>query len=131
MGKEFYSESLAIPYEDEEEKNMFKDCRLCGAKPDAVDNTGWLHLEVDTTIGPLTTKSVCPNCVRRITANSESDEPDPPANSPSFAKELENLINCHSIENGSNTPDFILAEYLMGCLRAYENACKQKEAWHR
>jgi len=37
-----------------------------------------------------------------------------------FKKELEHLINMHSIENGSNTPDFILAEYLCDCLAAYE-----------
>jgi hypothetical protein len=27
-----------------------------------------------------------------------------------FRKELETTINCHSRENGSDTPDFILAE---------------------
>jgi len=33
-----------------------------------------------------------------------------------FKQELEHLINKHSMENRSNTPDFILADYLVRCL---------------
>lgn len=39
-----------------------------------------------------------------------------------FQKELEQLINRHSVENGSNTPDYVLAQYLVACLAAYEGA---------
>jgi len=39
-----------------------------------------------------------------------------------FHKELESLINRYSKENGSNTPDWVLAEYLERCLTAF-NAC--------
>lgn len=39
-----------------------------------------------------------------------------------FRKELQNLINCHSMENQSKTPDFILAEYLTSCLAAFDHA---------
>ncbi len=39
-----------------------------------------------------------------------------------FRKELEVLINRHSKENGSDTPDFILAEFLDGCLSAFDTA---------
>ena len=47
-----------------------------------------------------------------------------------FKKELENLINMHSVENGSNTPDFILAEYLCDCLSAYEKIHADNEKWY-
>ena len=47
-----------------------------------------------------------------------------------FRKELEKLINCHSIENGSNTPDFILAEYLVDCLMNYEKIHNANEEWY-
>jgi hypothetical protein len=36
----------------------------------------------------------------------------------------------HSMENGSNTPDFILANYLVDCLRAFERASNQREHWY-
>lgn len=36
-----------------------------------------------------------------------------------FKKELEKLINAHSIDNLTNTPDFILAEYLVGMINEY------------
>jgi hypothetical protein len=39
-----------------------------------------------------------------------------------FQEELEKLINRHSMENGSNTHDFILAEYLKGCLLGFDRA---------
>lgn len=45
-------------------------------------------------------------------------------------KELERAINCVSAENGSNTPDFILAEYLVSCLAAFNVASRQREAWY-
>lgn len=39
-----------------------------------------------------------------------------------FKKDLAKLINCYSRENLSNTPDYILAEYINDCLNAYEKA---------
>ena len=44
-----------------------------------------------------------------------------------FEKKLVKLINEESLENGSNTPDFLLARYLVNCLRNYEEICKLKE----
>ena len=37
-----------------------------------------------------------------------------------FIKDLAIVINVHNRENVSNTPDFILAQYLYNCLRAFE-----------
>jgi hypothetical protein len=47
-----------------------------------------------------------------------------------FAKELESLINKHSQENGSNTPDFMLAEYLVNCLDNYNNIISKRDMWN-
>lgn len=47
-----------------------------------------------------------------------------------FQKELESLINRHSKENGSDTPDFILAEYLNDCLTAFDKAAKARAKWY-
>lgn len=46
-----------------------------------------------------------------------------------FKEALENLINGYSLENGSNTPDFILAEYMTDCLLAYEKAVGSRDKW--
>jgi hypothetical protein len=45
-------------------------------------------------------------------------------------KDIEHVINCNLAENGSNTPDYILAEYLMGCLAAYEKAVTARDRWY-
>ena len=50
---------------------------------------------------------------------AENKDPPPPA---SFNAELRALINRHSRESDSHTPDFILAEYLERCLTAFEIA---------
>jgi len=47
-----------------------------------------------------------------------------------FRRELEALINKHSRENMSHTPDFILAEYLATCLFTFEAAVRERERWH-
>lgn len=44
--------------------------------------------------------------------------------------EITELLNKHSRENASDTPDFILAEYLLGCLEAFELAVSRRESWH-
>ena len=46
-----------------------------------------------------------------------------------FAAELEKLVNRFSIENKSNTPDFILAEFLLHCLTAFEATSLRRETW--
>lgn len=48
-----------------------------------------------------------------------------------FRAELETLINRHSKENGSATPDFILADYMADCLDAYDKAVTRRTEWHK
>jgi hypothetical protein len=45
-------------------------------------------------------------------------------------EEIEGAINRTSSENRSNTPDFILSEYLIGCLRAFEAATVERDRWY-
>lgn len=44
---------------------------------------------------------------------------------------IEKEINKYSAENGSGTPDFILAQYLIDCLAAFDKATKARESWYR
>lgn len=47
-----------------------------------------------------------------------------------FRKDLAKLINRHSMEGASNTPDFILAEYLTNCLASFDAATRGSLNWH-
>lgn len=47
-----------------------------------------------------------------------------------LSKRIRSIINELSEENNSNTPDFILAEYLVQCLRNFESAANAREKWH-
>ena len=48
-----------------------------------------------------------------------------------FESELIELINRYSIENESDTPDFILANYILDCLNAFKIAVHGRDAWYR
>lgn len=45
-------------------------------------------------------------------------------------RDLAGVLNCHSQENASNTPDFILAQYLFACLAAWNTGVQQRETWY-
>jgi len=40
------------------------------------------------------------------------------------------VINFYSLENSSNTADFILAEYLWDCLKTYTKIHNANEKWY-
>lgn len=48
----------------------------------------------------------------------------------SLEKDLAAVLNRYSRENASNTPDFILAQYLAGCLNVWDNAVRLREHWY-
>jgi hypothetical protein len=45
--------------------------------------------------------------------------------------EIQQAINKHSAENGSNTPDFILASFLADCLDAFDRATNSRTEWYK
>jgi len=47
-----------------------------------------------------------------------------------FEEELTTLINKYSKENDSNTPDFILAKYIMNALNNFNETINQREKWY-
>jgi len=47
-----------------------------------------------------------------------------------FEKELAALINKHSVENETDTPDFILAEYLNNCLSNFASLMDKRSKWY-
>ena len=51
-------------------------------------------------------------------------------NEKQFRKELVALLNKHSVENGSDTPDFMLADFLVDCLVAWNRQTRQRDKWY-
>lgn len=48
----------------------------------------------------------------------------------SFGRELASLLNRHSAEQGSDTPDFILAWFLENVLIDWDHAVRARELWY-
>jgi hypothetical protein len=45
-------------------------------------------------------------------------------------RDLTETLNRHSAENGSNTPDFLLAKFLLDCLNAFDEAVIGRAHWY-
>jgi len=43
---------------------------------------------------------------------------------------IASALNRYSAENPSNTPDWILAQFLLGCLAAWNQGVQQRETWY-
>jgi hypothetical protein len=93
----------------------------------------------------------CPQCSREASMNEEAKEnlkkaesdsekiedphpgqvgaPNRWGDNPTFQEDLVRLINKHSVENDSGTPDWILAEIMMANLRAWELGIHLRNNW--
>jgi hypothetical protein len=49
----------------------------------------------------------------------------------SFRKDLEKLINTHSKDNCTNTPDFLLANFLISCMDAFDLTVRKRDDWFK
>jgi hypothetical protein len=47
-----------------------------------------------------------------------------------FVQDLMALLNRYSMEQASETPDFMLAEYLMRCLETWNATTAHREQWY-
>lgn len=48
----------------------------------------------------------------------------------SFKKELAFLVNKYSLENQTDTPDYVIADYLVRCLRNWNTTYQEREKWY-
>lgn len=53
-----------------------------------------------------------------------------PTRGEAFRRDLAALLNRYSMENASDTPDFLLADYLIEALRALDTAILAREKWY-
>ena len=49
---------------------------------------------------------------------------------PKLVADLAHVLNVHCLDNETNTPDFILAEYLVDCIVAYNAIKVRNDEWH-
>lgn len=47
-----------------------------------------------------------------------------------FVRAIAHTINCHSMENESDTPDWLLAEYLAHCFDAWNTVVRARDKWY-
>ena len=116
------------------------DCPACdaGSHYMAVDNLGW-YCNAESCpgaracVGPIW-PTTPPNNTPPETSMDEIVEAAPNDNHKSrttqLRQEVESAVNRCCGESGSDTPDFILATYLMNCLEAFDFAVRAREKWY-
>lgn len=58
------------------------------------------------------------------------NEPNIFSLSSDFRSDLQKLLNKHCKERQSDTPDYILVDYLIGCLSSFNAAVNERENWY-
>lgn len=48
----------------------------------------------------------------------------------SLSRKFAEAINSESVENYSNTPDYILGDYLVSCLESFNNTIMARNSWY-
>jgi hypothetical protein len=98
---------------------MERICDVCGYREGLHTPDGHVFVPSDLMIATLDEPKYSPVALVSLeTAETRTLE-----------QELASVLNRHSAENGSNTPDFILAEYMLSCLAAYNSATKKTREW--
>ncbi len=77
--------------------------------------------------------AVCPRCGfyrEEHPASPSVEQAKTPAMADDLEHALSSALNRYSAENPSNTPDWILAQFLLGCLAAWNQGVQQRETWY-
>ncbi len=60
----------------------------------------------------------------------EFQQAEKPAQASGLRQAIERAINSHNAEKGSDTPDFVLSEFLIGSLAAFDQAMSRRNGWY-
>lgn len=73
----------------------------------------------------------CNGCQAKFWLNSEewNRRAETEEEEHQLGREIAKLLNAHSRENKSDTPDFVLARYLTSCLKLFEEATKDRDRY--
>lgn len=110
-----YSVKCKLTEEEQEKVNKIKDIVGCNAVAEYATYSNPSLAEVGARYQEEANRRYMELHSKIAQAAEEKKKPD-------FLKELTELINKYSLENGSNTSDWILAEYMRDCLEAYNRA---------
>jgi hypothetical protein len=105
--------------------NILLDAEHCGRLVDDRSKVGVKTVANEPDLGEWLGPVVLANLEEELAR--EPWMPKPPEN---LREDIQRAINCRSAENGSDTPDWILAEYLMDCLAAFDKGVKARESWY-
>lgn len=90
----------------------------------------WVYPTIEETISANKDRAAETEYGFRIIEAEPVQKEEQTTESESFlSKDLAALLNGYSQENASGTPDFILAEYLLGALHLYETTIIKRAQW--
>lgn len=94
------------------------------------DDIDVVLMEIGHMVGARDGEHVIDAVSRYVSEHSADAESARVLRNVSFEAELTSLINRFSKENESNTPDFILAQFLEQCFSVFTTSVQQRETWY-
>jgi hypothetical protein len=88
---------------------------------------GYLHAADYDGLYDIDGVAYCGRCHRAAPCDTRAIPRPTPS---TLERDLAALLNRWSQENTSNTPDWVLAQYLLSCLSAWNVAVQQRETWY-
>jgi ribosomal protein L37AE/L43A len=80
---------------------------------------------------------ICGPCAQELAESEQAEMPDmtavlrrTPGTTEHLSAEIAAVLNRANAENGSNTPDFILSDFLLAVLFAWNEASTRREVWY-
>lgn len=75
-------------------------------------------------------RQIVEEVVEWINANYVRVTQEPPSTYPTPDVDIARVVNYYSLENGSNTPDWILAEFMLDVVNAFNKATNARTKWY-
>lgn len=95
-----------------------------------LDSKGKIPDPRDLQFEPTCPKAAQLKAIARMIPSRQSHSDDQTFKDSPLYKELQALLNRYSVENVSDTPDFILAGFLLRQLDVFNDALNARRAWY-
>lgn len=96
---------------------------------DAQDRYHWILHNVPAAISPADMVDIVEEEMRDTPQPMPGLDPSVEEAPRTLAQDLTQVINRHSAENGRDTPDWILGNFLLGCLESFNVASRARDKW--
>lgn len=119
---------LRSPLTDEQLNDMHRFAYRASTDDRMSENARMIHGHMLMAMEELLHRRSCDS--EPTTHDVRADRQGPHKTVSTLERDLTSLLNRHSVEGTSDTPDFILSRFMLDSLRSFTDANNARESWH-